>query len=136
MLYLTPDQLREIIAHCQREAPNEACGFLSGLGGRVAAVHAMTNIEPSPTSFLMDPREQIKVFRELDARGEELVGIYHSHPIGRPFPSRKDVEMAFYPESYYVIVSLEDGVEVRAFRIADGTVTEAAIQITPRIELG
>lgn len=133
MLYLTPEQLRQIIAHCQREAPNEACGFLSGLAGRTAAVHAMTNIEPSPTSFLMDPREQIRVFRELEGRGEELVGIYHSHPVGRPFPSRKDVEMAFYPDSYTVIVSLEDGVEVRAFRIQDGRVTEVAIQITPQL---
>lgn len=136
MLYLTPDQLRQIIAHCQSEAPNEACGFLSGLDGRVAAVHAMTNIEPSPTSFLMDPREQIRVFRELDGRGEDLVGIYHSHPIGRPLPSRKDVEMAFYPESYYVILSLEDGVEVRAFRIVDGHATEVAIQITPQVDPG
>lgn len=133
MLYVTPDQLRQVIAHCQREAPNEACGFLSGLDGRVAAVHPMTNIEPSPVSYLMDPREQIKVFRELDARGETLVAIYHSHPAGRPFPSRKDIDMAFYPESIYLIVSLEEGVEVRAFRIVEGQVTEVPIQITPRL---
>ena len=45
------------------------------------------------------------------------------------YPSATDVRLAFWPEAYYVLVSLmnrEDPV-VRAFRIEDGRVSEDEI---------
>lgn len=131
MLRIRPEQLREMIAHCQREAPNEACGFVSGRDYQATVVYPMTNIDPSPVSFLMDPQEQMRIFNEMDERGEELVAIYHSHPEGRPFPSQKDIDMAAYPEPVYLIFSLQNGVEVRAFRIEERKVTEVGILIEP-----
>jgi hypothetical protein len=42
------------------------------------------------------------------------------------------VRLAFYPEAYYVIVSLQepDLPHVRAFRIVDGVITEHALLIS------
>lgn len=131
MLTLSSGHLKEIIAHCQQGAPNEVCGFLPGREERVFRIRPMTNLEPTPVSYLMDPKEQIEVFNEMDQKGEDLVAIYHSHPHSRPLPSKKDIEMAFYPDSLYLIISLAEGVEVRCFRIIDGRVAEVGIMINP-----
>jgi len=46
------------------------------------------------------------------------------------YPSPTDVRLAFWPEAYYVLVSLEDPAHpaVRAFRIQDGAVSEEEIR--------
>jgi proteasome lid subunit RPN8/RPN11 len=77
------------------------------------------NVHPTPTTrYVIDPREQLKVFRSLDQAGEELLGIYHSHPVSQPYPSPTDRAEAHYPDAVYVLVSLRTAKpEVRAFRI-------------------
>ncbi len=131
MLRIDREQVNRVIAHCQREAPYEACGFLAGGRERVSQVYPVKNIEPTPVSYMMEPNEQLKALREIEEKGLELLAIYHSHPGSRPFPSAKDVSLAFYPEALYVIVSLLDGAEVRAFRIAGERVSEVTIKIEP-----
>jgi proteasome lid subunit RPN8/RPN11 len=69
--------------------------------------------------------------RELDQKGWELLGIYHSHTHTEAYPSKTDVELAFYPEALYFIVSLERPSEpvIRAFRINDANITEEEVMI-------
>ncbi len=121
----------EIVAHARSEFPNECCGLLSGKDLRVARVHRMTNSEASPVLYVMDPREQIRVFDDIDRQGEDLVAIYHSHTRSAPYPSATDVRMAFYPESLYVIVSLQDmeSPTIGAFRIVDGEIRQVRMEI-------
>jgi proteasome lid subunit RPN8/RPN11 len=78
----------------------------------------------------MDDEELFAVLKELDDRGEDPLVIYHSHPASPAYPSETDVEMAFYPESFYVICSLENPQEpyIRAFTIIDEQISEAAIE--------
>lgn len=69
--------------------------------------------------YRIDPREQLAAFRSMDEAGEELVGIYHSHPASVPYPSPTDRAEAYYPDAVYVLVSLRGGgPELRAYRIA------------------
>ena len=103
---LRKDQVAATARHAQEEYPNECCGLLAGKDGIVAEVYRATNVDHSPYTYLMDPAEQLKFFKEMEARGWELVGIYHSHTHSQADPSRTDVEKAFYPEAVYVIVSL------------------------------
>lgn len=67
----------------------------------------------------------------MDDRGEELVAIYHSHPVSQPYPSPTDRAEAQYPDAFYVLVSLRTrDPEVRAFRILrDGAVREVTIAV-------
>jgi len=60
----------------------------------------------------------------MDARREDLVAIYHSHPVSQPYPSPTDRAEAHYPDAAYVVVSLRASEpELEAWRITPaGTV--------------
>ncbi|MGH9778631.1 MAG: Mov34/MPN/PAD-1 family protein, partial [Candidatus Acidiferrales bacterium] len=75
--------------------------------------------------------ELIRLFRRLRAEKLDLVGIYHSHPASDNSPSARDRELAFYPETAYVIVSpqSEARLPVRAFLIREGEVEELRVEI-------
>lgn len=130
MLTLTWNQWQALIEHAEREAPHEACGVLVGQAGRVVAVQPMRNAEASPVRYALDPQEQLKLLRRLEEEGQELVAIYHSHVASEAYPSATDVALAFWEESYYVIISLaRQPPSVRAFRIVEGKVAEVEIQL-------
>lgn len=127
----TRDQVDDIVQHCRNDYPNEACGLLSGKGNEIKRVFRMTNVEHSPVVYVMDPKEQLKIFDEIDRDGQELIAIYHSHTHSQAYPSATDIRMAYYPESVYVIVSLADieNPVSRAFRIVDGQVREIEVVV-------
>lgn len=119
------------MAHAREESPKEACGLLVGREGRITRAVRCANAHPTPTTrYLIDPREQLRVFRAMDESGEELLGIYHSHPVSQPVPSPTDRAEAHYPDAAYVLVSLRaEPPEMRAFRIAaDGFMQELALE--------
>lgn len=132
MIAFRNEQLQEIIAHARAEAPLEAGGLLAGSGSTVVRVYPMENTDRSESSFLLNPEEQYRVFVEIEELGFDLTGIYHSHPRSDAYPSARDVEMAYYPEAVYVIVSLaRSHPDIRAFRIQDGRVSDEQIVIRP-----
>lgn len=63
-------------------------------------------MDRSPDSFAMDLRQIQQVFQMISKRGEQLVGIYHSHPTAPPYPSREDIAYASYTDVAYLILSL------------------------------
>ena len=129
---IVPKNLFEkMLDHCRAAFPNEACGILSGKGGQVSRVYAMTNIEPSPVSYFMDPGEQLHVQKQMRDKKEEMVAIFHSHPQSPAYPSAKDVNLAFYADVFYLIVEFSRGIigETRAFTIVEGNVQEINIRI-------
>jgi proteasome lid subunit RPN8/RPN11 len=64
----------------------------------------------------------------MEANGEDLVAIYHSHPATQAYPSPTDRAESHYPEAIYLLVSLRDAApDVRAFRIRDGWVREVTL---------
>ena len=121
----------EMILHCKEIYPNEACGILAGKNRTVQKVYKMTNIENSSVSYMMEPREQFTVMKEMRKQGLEMSAIYHSHPQSDVHPSPKDINLAFYPDSLYVIVSLinEEQPAIKAFEIKNGLIREVEILI-------
>jgi proteasome lid subunit RPN8/RPN11 len=129
-LLLTPADAGRILAHVQAEWPLEACGLLGGMGRRVLQVYPVRNELASPVRYRVHPEDLIRVVQELESRGWELVGIYHSHPHGPPVPSPTDVAEAYYPESVYLIAAPVQGEwRLRAFRIVNGQVREVPIRL-------
>jgi len=122
--------LDEIILHCREIYPNEACGILAGKGRVVQKVYKMTNIENSGVSYMMEPGEQFTVMKEMREQGLEVSAIYHSHPQSDVHPSPKDINLAFYPDSLYVIISLiYEEPAIKAFEIKNGLIREVEIFI-------
>jgi proteasome lid subunit RPN8/RPN11 len=129
-LLLTPADAGRILAHVQAEWPLEACGLLGGMGRRVLQVYPVRNELASPVRYRVHPEDLIRVVQELESRGWELVGIYHSHPHGPPVPSPTDVAEAYYPESVYLIAAPVQGEwRLRAFQIVNGQVREVPIRL-------
>ena len=110
----------QIIEHARAEFPNECCGLIAGSGDLATRVLPTTNAEGTPFMYVMDPREQMELMDAIEDAGEDLVAIYHSHTRSAAYPSKTDVELAFFAEPLYVIVSLQDSDEpvIRAFRLA------------------
>lgn len=121
-----------IIEQALSEHPNEACGLLAGSDGQATKHYPMTNAERSPVIYRMEPAEQLRVFNDIDAEGLNLVAIYHSHTRSPAYPSATDVDLAYYPEAVYLIVSLADAdhPDLRGFRITNGRVEEVELELT------
>jgi proteasome lid subunit RPN8/RPN11 len=129
---LLPAELRdEMIKHAREAAPVEACGLLAGIAGSVDALIRIENIDPSPYRYEMEPNALFRALRSFDQGGMELLAIYHSHPSSPAYPSATDIRLAFYSESLYLIVTLQDRnkPDVRAFSIVEGVVTEQRLDI-------
>lgn len=128
-----PAALRDqIIAHCHRQYPKEACGLLAGAPGIVAEAYAMTNMEDSPIGYSMDPAEQLRAEKIMRGKRQQLIGIYHSHTASEAYPSSVDVGLAISPDLSYVLISLAARQQpvLKSYRIDGTTVTpEQIIQV-------
>ena len=133
MLTIKKTDLQKIYEHCDRVYPNEACGILAGRDNRVQKVYTLLSEMPSPTFYQIDSKEHFRVIREMRDAGIDLVSIYHSHPGGPEFPSSTDVELAYYPEAVYVIVSLMDRKNpvAKGYNIVEREITEVPLDIIP-----
>lgn len=131
-LEIPEDLLNRVIEHARQEYPLESCGLLAGKNGKIIKVYSMENTEKSSSSYLMAPEEQLKVFREVEEEGLELSAIYHSHPHSPAFPSQRDVDHAFYPDSLILIISLMDpkAPQTGAFQIENGKIEQKRLKIT------
>ena len=121
----------EMVAHALADRPYEVCGILAGTAEHVTRAFRARNTEQSPVRYEIDPRDLIRIFREIDDADLEHLGIYHSHTHTRAYPSETDKRLATYPEALYVIVSLLDerAPSVKAFYIREGVVAEEPIEV-------
>jgi [CysO sulfur-carrier protein]-S-L-cysteine hydrolase len=125
------DLLNEIVAQARAEAPNECCGIIATSDGQAVAVHRAINQAASPLRYEISGAEQYAIQQEIDLAGHELGAIYHSHTRSAPYPSQTDINLAFHPDSLYVIVGLASGEEpeIRAYSIRDGKVEDAELRV-------
>jgi [CysO sulfur-carrier protein]-S-L-cysteine hydrolase len=121
----------ELVAHAREEAPNECCGMIGGNDGDASTVYRSINAEASPLRYSLDANDQFRIMREMEERGEDLVGIYHSHTGSAAYPSQTDVNLAAYPEAVYLIVSLQDPEkpELGGYWIRDDEIEEASLDV-------
>jgi proteasome lid subunit RPN8/RPN11 len=121
--------LDEIVAAARAALPNESVGLLVGDGAPDRYL-AMVNAAASPYRYAIDPAEQLRVWTALDEAGESVWAIVHSHVATAAEPSKTDIELAYYPESLYLICSLADPDRpvIRAWSIVDALTTEVSLE--------
>lgn len=121
---------REMIGRAQADKPLETCGLVAGRKGAAERLVPLPNAEKTNTTYLAEPRAQFEAFRAMRRDGLDMLGIYHSHPATEAYPSARDIELALYPDTRYLIVSLAgDAPVVRSFFIKEGKVSEEKLEI-------
>jgi proteasome lid subunit RPN8/RPN11 len=130
---ILPRQLVNQILHLAQSSPDiEVCGLISAKNGRPYRCLPIANISDQPQRlFSMDEKQQIQALRRMRVQGEQLFGIFHSHPHSPATPSSTDLDEAGYPNALYLIVSLNTrGVlEMRGYRLRDGQATDVLLEI-------
>jgi [CysO sulfur-carrier protein]-S-L-cysteine hydrolase len=147
VLVIRADLVEQVVAHARRDHPLEACGQLVGPEGsdRPERYVPMTNTDAVESDYAFDAREQLRVHRECEERGEEPVVVFHSHtrvprrPLtdtGLPeaYPSVKDIEyMGLQPGVHFAIVALsgpDAEYDLRSFLLDDaGEVVEDEVAV-------
>jgi proteasome lid subunit RPN8/RPN11 len=123
LIFLTSDQVDQIVSHAREAAPNECCGLVGGTReGFALTICRLRNIaNDSLVTYEAAPEDLFAAQRAMRERGELLLAIYHSHPRAKdPTPSATDVRLAYYPSAVYFIVGLGgDEPCLRAFRISE-----------------
>lgn len=121
--------------HGRETYPNECCGFLLGSpggGGVVEIARASNAREDSLTNrYLIPPVEFVRVQRDADARGLDILGFYHSHPDHPARPSAFDRDHA-WPGYAYLITAVTQGepTDLKGYRLdhAGGAFNEIGLE--------
>jgi proteasome lid subunit RPN8/RPN11 len=115
MITIDPRTVEEIREHGRQAYPEECCGALLGTGrdgsAFVTRIEKMRNArgEERRRRYTIDPLEYVRVEREADREGIEILGFYHSHPDHPARPSEYDREHAM-PFFHYVVLAVADGI--------------------------
>jgi proteasome lid subunit RPN8/RPN11 len=110
----------EMYRHAREAQPEECCGLIGGIDDVAHSVYRLRNVaRDARVGYETAPQELFAAQRQIRARREQLLAIYHSHPLScEPEPSETDVRMAYYPSAIYFIIGLRgEDPSLAAFRI-------------------
>lgn len=121
------------LLHLAQISPEqEVCGLIGSINNIASSCYPIENTAEQPeTRFQLDAKQQIQAISAMREKNETLFAIYHSHPTTPAIPSAMDIKLATYPDSVYLIISLNTkGVlEIRAFKIIDETAEEMSLSL-------
>lgn len=139
-LTITEEALAAMLDHFRRELPREGCGFLAGRRNLAHRFYPIHNQTPDLRRFSMEPlhvkRTEVSIFR----RNQRILAVCHSHPEGECYPSRWDIESAFFDPAlrwpYWdkevqliALLSNPDRPTIKGFRyLVGGEVEEAPLE--------
>jgi proteasome lid subunit RPN8/RPN11 len=127
MLRIGQTTLDQIRAHMEEIYPHECCGLIYGrvADGVRAAEGARRcgnlNTERAVDRYELDPMDMLRCERELEGTGQDIIGVYHSHPDHPSRPSVFDRDHA-WPGWSYMIGSVMKGrvVSVQSWELDEG----------------
>jgi proteasome lid subunit RPN8/RPN11 len=142
-----PGFIARIVALCEADPAREVCGFLLRRDGALHVVpvpnaadryHAADPAHfprTSRDSYLMDPKEQLRVHRELEQWGGEIAAVWHSHvEVGAYFSAKDRADAAVegrpvVPGAEYLVLGVKGGrvTEVKRFRWDGGDFAEVPL---------
>ena len=125
-LLLPPAAAEAIRSHESFSLPEECCGLIAGVPDAVRFVYPLTNANPSPTSFTIEPAEHFHSWRHATSNGWDLIGAFHSHPSGPGHPSKTDLALANEPDWVYLIVA--DG-DISGWMMKDRRAEAVAVEL-------
>lgn len=113
-LQIPKPEYSKILNHGEETFPEESCGVLIGnYENNIAVVseaRRMRNVNEGSknTRYNIDPLDLVKLEDELDERGLQILGIYHSHPNHPAKLSETDFKFA-WPNLSYAVLAVTEG---------------------------
>ena len=114
----------QMVLAAKKAYPSECCGILVGKKSEKGEIEITEIREASnqfhgqkSVHFQIDPLFIYHLEQEIEARGLEIVGVYHSHP-DCPATLSKEDEKYMVPGLEYVIMSVKNGevVDVKSYQ--------------------
>ena len=133
-LHLRARDLSLLHIHAENCLPLESVALLFGVIEEhsvvVKRIECVRNeSDNAATSFYVNPEEEYQLLIDAEARGEELVGIFHSHPAA-PMPSSSDLNNMRLNPVVWLIASKTSGVwNSNGFVLDDTAAVEIPITI-------
>lgn len=117
--------LEELRQHAADSFPEECCGILIGCGNgagetRIIELTEVPNRWPGDRrgGYEIDPLRLLEAHKRSRRQGLDVVGYYHSHPLGEARPSELDRRRAWPGVSYLIAAVRSAGVaELRSWRL-------------------
>ena len=142
-----PELLAQLVARCEAEPEREACGFVVRRAAALEVVpvenvadayHARDPARfprTSRTSYLMDPKAQLRLLRALEQDGGEIVAVWHSHvEVGAYFSAKDRADATvdgapILPGAEYLVLGVRGGRvdEIRRYVWRGGEFVEAEV---------
>ena len=89
-VHISQAHVDKIIRHALEGHPEEVCGVIRGRDAHTLEVVRGRNIaEDRTVNYTVDPQTLLLQFAFEDD-GDEMIGIYHSHPASEAYPSATD----------------------------------------------
>jgi len=108
-IILTELQKQILSNHADKEKPNESCALLLGIKNngqsKVKRIFLTKNIDQSPVNFTISAEQRLeadKMEKELQLK---IIGIFHSHPDSKAYPSSTDKKFMDLNPVVWVIFS-------------------------------
>ncbi len=117
-VWFSPLAREVMVESCKTVYPHEGCGILVGRrwekGWEVVRSIAVPNTdkERRHDRFEISPHDYLRVEKEAQRDGWDIIGFFHSHPDVPPFPSATDAQFA-WANYLTVIVGVFGGQKVR-----------------------
>ena len=126
--------LEQVADHARQSAPQECCGILLCADDTLSTVNCVIPAENAEKEdpekgYVLDHKAHLKAV-EMEADGHAYIaGYYHSHPVGRARPSRRDVEQAIDGVTYLITGMADGQLEHAAWRLEDGDLIPESLEI-------
>jgi len=141
--------LARIASLCEADPEREVCGFVLRRGTALEVVPipnvADRHHERDPVRFprtsreayLMDPKAQLRVHRDVDETGAQIVAVWHSHVEVGAYFSEKDRADAVVdgvqqvPGAEYLVFGVRGGrvTEAKRYRLVGGEFLETVLDV-------
>jgi len=128
-LTIPAELLAQIVSHCRRAYPEEACGLFALDGRRVVAAWPGTNILHSPVRYRMAGEEVARLMWTIEEERGLEAGAYHSHPHGPDALSPTDLAEIGCSHNLLVAHVTHERPAVHVFRVTRGRVARVALRV-------
>ena len=124
------ETVESLQVQASREYPNECCGVLLGrwrqheghsVTSVVRGIPSVNTANDRSRNYAIAPESLYRLHKDLLAEPIEIVGYYHSHPVGEATPSETDRRAAWPGVSYLVIAPYAiAAAPIRSWRLDSG----------------